>query len=69
MTSTCSHCGNCNPKTIEDNGLPASHPEYSLLCVARVEPKDANCLPDPPLPEDLDENGLVKCGMQWSPNA
>lgn len=64
---TCPHCGNRNDKFIEDNNCPPRHYNYTLLCVARVLPRDA-ALADCGL-ADPDEDGKTACGMQWSPNA
>lgn len=69
--SKCPHCGNIDVNTIEDNGLHARALDYTMLCVARLDPKDAAVTR--PLheyePDDFDAAGRVKCGCQWSPNA
>jgi hypothetical protein len=41
---------------------------YTLLCVTRVKPKDRALTHVEPEPDQFDENGLVACGYQWSPN-
>lgn len=65
----CPHCGNTNPATIQSNGERPSSRSLTLLCVARVKPTEWSFDHVTPLPEDLDANGLVPCGMQWDPNA
>ncbi len=67
--SRCPHCGNANPKYIQDNGEPAGSPDLTLLCVARVKPGEWSFDHVAPLPEDHDARGLVPCGMQWDANA
>jgi len=65
---TCPHCGNRNPLKLEDNGLPMSDFDFTLLCVARVAP-GADCFDgaaSPPL--EIGPDGKVPCGMQWCPN-
>ncbi len=56
------------PPQIESNGA-AGH-DLTLLCVAKVKPKDASILVhgfDPA--QDTDAHGMVPCGHQWSPLA
>ncbi len=67
-THKCPHCGNADPNTIEDNGLSPHSMDYTLLCVARVAPKDcALGIYAHHDDEDFDADRLVKCGCQWSP--
>jgi hypothetical protein len=67
-TTRCPHCGNKNPKYIQNNGESATSPDLSMLCVARVKPEDWSFDHVKPDPNDYDANGLVPCGMQWDPN-
>jgi len=64
----CPHCGNRNQAAIQDNGVSPRSVLYGLLCVARVAPgSDAfDGEANPPL--EVDPDGKVACGMQWSPN-
>jgi hypothetical protein len=62
----CPHCGNKNQASLEDNGLSEKDEDYTLLCVARVQPKDEANHYEPRQEPGLD--GLVMCGMQWCPN-
>jgi hypothetical protein len=62
----CPHCGNADPAKVEDNGCSTTSPDLTLLCVARVAPKDAAHF-DPDLTE-VAPDGTVACGMQWDPN-
>lgn len=62
----CPHCGNSNQRKMEDNGLSRKNSDYTLLCVARVQPKDAAHAGFEPHPEP-GPDGLVSCGMQWCP--
>ena len=65
----CPHCGNKNPRTIEDNGASESDMDFTYLCVAKMKPSEAATLPvgfDPAT--DTDEHDLVACGQQWCPN-
>jgi hypothetical protein len=64
----CPHCGNTNPKLLQDNGEEPSSLDLTLLCVARVAPSAWSFDHVKPLPEDHDASGLVPCGMQWDPN-
>lgn len=64
----CPHCGNADGKYIETNGEPARSPDLTLLCVARVPAGEWSFDHVDPLPEDLDAQGRVPCGMQWEPN-
>ncbi len=65
----CPHCGNRNPKFLQDNGEDWSSPGLSMLCVSRVKPEDWSFADGAkPAKEDYDVNGLVPCGMQWDPN-
>jgi len=66
--SRCPHCGNKDKSTIQDNGCAPSSFDYTLLCVARVDPKKWAFAPDRPENDRLDADGKVACGMQWSPN-
>jgi hypothetical protein len=63
----CPHCGNQDPKFIQDNGASPRSPDLTLLCVARVKP-EVWSFDEKPLPEDFDAAGLVPCGAQWDPN-
>ena len=63
----CPHCGNCNQSLIEDNNASKTSVYYTLLCVARVLPRDAYDGDDVE-PREPEEDGKVVCGMQWSPN-
>ena len=65
----CPHCGNTDPKHIQDNGEQPSSSDLTLLCVARVKPSEWSFDPVAPIPEDYDADGLVPCGMQWDPNS
>jgi hypothetical protein len=65
MKIKCPHCGNRDPKKLEDNGVRPNHPDYTVLCVARVLPKDDSFGGDGSVPE---ADGKVPCGMQWCPN-
>ena len=58
----CPHCGNRDPKLIEDNGERPSSPDLTLLCVAPIAPEDStfDWLP-------LNQRPAT-CGMQWDPN-
>lgn len=64
----CPHCGNTDPKTIEANRLPPTDPDYTLLCTRRVRPEDSSFDPEYIYPEFYDDEGMVACGMQWTPN-
>lgn len=66
---TCPNCGNRNQNLIQDNGTSAGSSDYTLLCVARVNPKAWAFAPEAPPSEMLDEKGLVACSMTWCPNA
>lgn len=66
---TCPHCGNRDPRTIEDNGERSTHPDYTLLCVARVAPGEDAFDGDANPPLTVGPDGKVDCGMQWCPNA
>jgi len=68
MSHTCPNCGNRDPKLIEDNG-PRSRrdDDYTLLCVARVKLGDDAFGGEANPPLDVGPDGLVTCGMQWSP--
>ncbi len=67
MAAKCPHCGNKDPESIEDNGLSERSDDYTLLCVARVEPgTDAHAGSAPEAEPGPD--GQVSCGMQWCPN-
>lgn len=68
MARTCPHCGNRDPNFIQSNGERASSPDLTLLCVARVKPEAWSFDHVKPEPDQLDAEGLVPCGMQWSPN-
>ncbi len=63
---TCPHCGNRKAALIEDNGPRSRRDDDStLLCVARVEPKDEANKYEPR--QDPGPDGKVLCGMQWCP--
>lgn len=64
----CPHCGNADPKQMEDNGMRPHYLDFTLLCVARVAPgEDAfDGKANPPL--EVAPDGTVACGMQWCPN-
>ena len=64
----CPHCGNSDPRLIQDNGERPSSPDLTLLCVARVPPEAWSFDHVKPSPSDFDAAGLVPCGMQWEPN-
>jgi hypothetical protein len=64
----CPNCGNRNKNTIQDNGAKPRDVDYTLLCVARVEPSDWAFDHVKPTAEDIGTDGKVACGMQWSPN-
>lgn len=69
MTKTkCPHCGNTNQDKIEDNGCEPGSFNYALLCVNRVEPRDRSWTHVEPEPDQIDAEGKVSCGYQWSPN-
>jgi hypothetical protein len=63
----CPHCGNADPAKVEDNGCSTSSYDLTLLCVARVLPRDW-AFTEAPEPDQVGEDGRVACGMQWSPN-
>lgn len=65
---TCPHCGNTDHKTIENNGVARGSVDFTLLCVARVDPKRRSWTHVEPEPDQIDERGLVACGMQWCPS-
>lgn len=64
-------CPNCGSDTEhhEDNGLSTMAPGYTILCVARVAPKDRSWTHVEPDPDQIDGDGKVACGFQWEPNA
>jgi hypothetical protein len=64
----CPHCGNADQATIEDNGVARSRHDYTLLCVARVDPSARHWDHVEPEPDQIDADGKVACGMQWCPN-
>ena len=64
----CPHCGNQDSKTIESNGFAHSSVSLTLLCVARVNVADRSWGHVEPEADQIDGNGMVECGMQWSPN-
>ena len=68
MTYRCPHCGNSRPSLIENNGCRVNSPDLTLLCIARVRHGDEATDPHHPAVE-VDDDGLVLCGMQWEPNA
>lgn len=64
---TCPNCGNKDKSKMEGNG-PASEQaraDFTLLCVARVPPRD--CAQEPE-PDQIGQDGKAICGMQWCPN-
>lgn len=65
---TCPNCGNRNPEAIQDNGVRPMSQDYTLLCVAMVEPAYWAFAPDEPELDRIGPDGKVPCGMQWSPN-
>jgi len=67
-THVCPHCGNRDPKLIEDNGCSPSDLDYTLLCIARVSPGEDAFGGDANPPLDVGADGKVVCGMQWCPN-
>jgi len=67
-TPTCPHCGNRDPRFIENNGAPPRDPDYTLLCVARVAPGEDAFGGDADPPLEAGRDGKVPCGMQWCPN-
>jgi len=58
----CPNCGNRSRKFLQDNGEHPHSSDYTLLCIAPVEPEDSpfDWLPLDQRPET--------CGMQWEPN-
>ena len=66
-TRRCPHCGNINPKFLQSNGESSASPDLTLLCVRPVATTEWS-FTENPLPEDLDEDGRVPCGMQWDAN-
>lgn len=65
----CPNCGNDDPDLIESNDCSPKHHDYTLLCVAPVDPKDWAFDHVAPEPDQIDANGKTKCGMQWCPNS
>lgn len=63
----CPHCGNRDPKFLQDNGERPSSPDLTMLCVAPVAPADWS-FDTKPTAEDIGTDGRVPCGMQWDPN-
>jgi hypothetical protein len=63
----CPHCGNRDPKQMEDNGASESSFDYTLLCVARVKP-GSDALADFEPKAVPGPDGTVACAMQWCPN-
>jgi hypothetical protein len=68
IRAKCPHCGNTDQATIESNGVSSEDVDYTLLCVARVKPADRSWGHVEPAPDQTNEDGLVECGYQWSPN-
>lgn len=67
-THVCPHCGNRDPKLIEDNGVRANDPDFTLLCVARVAPGADSFGGEANPPLEAGADGKVSCGMQWCPS-
>jgi len=65
---SCPHCGNHDPRLLQDNGEEPSSPDLTLLCVARVKPAEWSFDHVKPTVEDIGADGLVPCGMQWDAN-
>ena len=65
----CPHCGNFDQGLIQSNGEPATSPDLTLLCVARVVPAAWSFDHAHPAPDQIGPDGRVACGMQWEPNA
>ena len=63
----CPHCGS-GPRFHEDNGLNEGNPDYTLLCVARVNPGEDAFSGEANPPLEVGSDGKVDCGMQWCPN-
>lgn len=63
----CPHCGNTDSRFIQDNGDSPRSPDLTLLCVARVKPADWSFV-EMPEPDQIGDDGLTACGMQWEPN-
>lgn len=61
---TCPNCGS-GAEQHEDNGLSPAAYEYTILCVARISPRESAMAH---ADSDVDDAGKVACGMQWSPN-
>jgi len=68
MRYACPHCGNTDTRLMQDNGLRANHPDFTLLCVKRVPPDESSFERVLITPEDINADGLTACGMQWEPN-
>ena len=60
----CPHCGNENKWYMEDNGLPSTDSDFTLLCINPI-PIDETCDPEWYRANPDEE---VVCGMQWEPN-
>jgi hypothetical protein len=52
---------------MEDNGFSSSHPNYTLLCTARVKPSEWAFSEMPEL-DQIGKDGLTACSMQWCPS-
>lgn len=63
----CPHCGSRDQAVRQDNGLPPTDPDYTLLCLARV-PQGQDSFDGRDLDAEVDAQGMVPCGMQWTPN-
>lgn len=64
----CPHCGNSDRNAIQDNGVKPASFDYTLLCVARVEPKDRAHTHVDLDPDQIGADGKTECGMSWCPN-
>lgn len=67
MAHKCPHCGNKKPSLIEDNGCSPKSEDFTLLCVAPIDPKDSSF--DPVEADQINPTtGKTPCGFQWCPN-
>ena len=64
----CPHCGNTDRNLMEDNGASDRAVDLALICTVRVKLGDDSFdgKANPPL--EVGPDGLVICGMLWSPN-
>jgi hypothetical protein len=65
-TPSCPHCGNTDLTTIEDNGLTKGDAEYTRLCLRRVDAHQSSYDLASLAEQDVDSDGKVACGYQWT---